>query len=102
MKLKVTVAGVPNSKCDSVYKARHRISITNNQLCAGGLLGQDSCKGDSGGPLMYVDRTNPKTGYYYCAGVVSFGPNPCGKEGFPGVYTRVSSYTDWIVNNLKP
>lgn len=51
---------------------------------------------------MYVDRTDPSLSYWYCAGIVSFGPTPCGKEGFPGVYTRVSAYTDWIVRNIKP
>lgn len=52
--------------------------------------------------LMTVDRTNPAKSYWYCAGIVSFGPTPCGKPGIPGVYTRVSAYTDWIVKNIRP
>lgn len=43
--------------------------------------------GDSGGPLMALDNSERLKSYYYLAGVVSFGPSPCGLEGWPGVYT---------------
>lgn len=65
------------------------ITLTEGQLCAGGDYNIDSCTGDSGGPMM-VQRL-----YWTLEGVVSFG-NRCGLEGWPGVYTRVSSYMDWI------
>lgn len=51
---------------------------------------------------MDIDHTNPNAPYWYCAGIVSFGPKTCGQKGIPGVYTRVSSYTDWIVKNILP
>lgn len=49
----------------------------------------NACHGDSGGPLQY--KLNDT---YYIAGIVSFGVS-CGST-FPDVYTRVSSYIDWI------
>eukprot|EP00547_Thalassionema_nitzschioides_P013343 CAMPEP_0194260448 /NCGR_PEP_ID=MMETSP0158-20130606/45516_1 /TAXON_ID=33649 /ORGANISM="Thalassionema nitzschioides, Strain L26-B" /LENGTH=988 /DNA_ID=CAMNT_0039000539 /DNA_START=102 /DNA_END=3068 /DNA_ORIENTATION=- len=60
----------------------------NTQLCAGVEEGgKDSCLGDSGGPLMTDDLT--------VVGLVS-GGNGCGRPGFPGFYTKVSAYTDFI------
>lgn len=50
---------------------------------------QDSCNGDSGGPLE-IKKSN---GAYYLAGVVSYGSELCNA---PGVYTKVSSFVDWI------
>lgn len=40
--------------------------------------------------------------YWYLAGVVSYGPQECGLAGWPGVYTRVSKYLDWIQQKLRP
>lgn len=59
------------------------------QLCAGYPQGgRDTCNGDSGGPLL--DSTGRVQ-----VGIVSFGRG-CGRPNSPGVYTRVSFYTDWI------
>lgn len=71
----------------------------NFQLCAGGELGKDSCKGDSGGPLMAKD---PDTGNWITSGIVSIGPNDCGKFGVPGVYTSVKEYMCWITETVRP
>lgn len=40
-------------------------------------------------------------GYWYLAGVVSYGAVQCGTEGIPGVYTRVENYLDWIIENIR-
>ena len=62
------------------------------------ISGEDSCGGDSGGPLMVY-----KNDVTYQIGVVSFGTGgklPCG-FGIPGVYTKVTKFLPWIAKNLK-
>ncbi|EDW15515.2 uncharacterized protein Dmoj_GI24876 [Drosophila mojavensis] len=100
LKLKAAVDGFTLSECQSVY-SRQNIVLENTQMCAGGMEGVDSCRGDSGGPLIGLD-TNKVNTYYFLAGVVSFGPTPCGLNGWPGVYTRVGPYVDWIQSTLEP
>lgn len=67
--------------------------IDDTEICAG-VIGEvrDSCYGDSGGPLMAKD---PETDSYVLLGVVSWGYQ-CGHPGFPGIYSRVASFGDWI------
>ena len=62
------------------------------------ISGQDSCTGDSGGPLVFREFSQDP---WYQVGVVSFGyGEQCGSK-FPGVYTKVGGYLDWIENNLE-
>ena len=53
-------------------------------------------QGDSGGPLVARDGDLAS---YMVVGVVSGGTKRCG-VGAPGLFTRVSSYRRWIVQNL--
>lgn len=52
----------------------------------------DTCTVDAGGPLIYGNTVDHK---YQLTGVASFGIS-CKEPQFPAVYTRVSSYIDWI------
>ncbi|KAL0479564.1 hypothetical protein AKO1_007763 [Acrasis kona] len=57
----------------------------------------DACQGDSGGSI--VVNIN---GGAVAAGLVSYGPTPCGNTtGTYGVYTRNGAYVDWINNQLS-
>lgn len=92
--LQIQVPVVDNESCNKAY-APKGAPIVNRQLCAGYPSGgKDACQGDSGGPLMLPNGTS-----YYLIGVVSFGYK-CAEPGFPGVYTRVTSYLDWISNSM--
>lgn len=56
-------------------------------------------QGDSGGPLQVSETSN--LCIFYIVGVTSFGSG-CGGKNTPGVYTRVSSYVDWIERTVWP
>ncbi|KAL7850291.1 hypothetical protein SRHO_G00196400 [Serrasalmus rhombeus] len=84
----VQVPLVGNRKCNCLYGVGQ---ITDNMMCAGLLAGgKDSCQGDSGGPLV-----SKQNGVWVQAGIVSFGIG-CAQPNYPGVYTRVSQYQDWV------
>ncbi len=73
--------------------------ITNRMICAGELDGgKGVCSGDSGGPLLAKDG---KGEFRLLAGVVSFGTIPCAFKKHPGVFTRITSFRNWILNKTK-
>lgn len=98
VKLKVKVPVVSITECSRVFRPVGR-RIISKQLCAGGAAGRDSCRGDSGGALMGKTSDNKN---WLAVGIVSYGPSPCGTAGWPGVYTRVGAYMDWILSKLRP
>ena len=80
----------------SLYSAQQ---ITQNMLCAESPMQDsltDACYGDSGAGLTINNLEKP-----YLLGIASWGVG-CARVGYPGVYTRVANYSDWINNYLHP
>lgn len=72
-----------------------------SQLCAGGETGVDSCKGDSGGPLIYPATIHGTKMVQF--GIVSLGIDSClSTTNYPGIYTRVTYFVPWILDQLRP
>merc|ERR1712038_539558 len=88
-------ANVPTiANCNSVS---NYTNLIESQICALNNGKTDACTGDSGGPLVC------KSGFsgYVMTGVVSYGPRICGTPNYPGIYTRVGYFLDWIKDNME-
>jgi len=79
---------------DKECSDRHQTQLHKSQICAGlPEGGKGQCSGDSGGPLIL-------TGSDTQVGIVSWSIKPCARPPFPGVFTEVSAYVDWIVETV--
>uniref|UniRef100_A0A8D9E7P1 Serine proteinase stubble n=1 Tax=Cacopsylla melanoneura TaxID=428564 RepID=A0A8D9E7P1_9HEMI len=88
---KVEVPILSEEECKNVGYSAQR--ITKNMMCAGYPEGKrDSCQGDSGGPMQIL---SPRPGKMEVIGIVSWGRG-CARPNYPGVYTRVGNYLNWI------
>ncbi|XP_042228076.1 trypsin-1-like [Homarus americanus] len=88
---KVTLPIVSDEECRAVYGED---TVQDNMLCAGVKEGgKDACAADAGGPLACENE-----GSRYLAGLVSWGTG-CARPNFPGVYTEISYFVDWIKEN---
>ncbi|KAM8924302.1 trypsin-like isoform 2-T2 [Pelodytes ibericus] len=76
-----------DSQCSNAYPGE----ITGNMICVGYIEGgKDSCQGDSGGPVVCNGQLQ---------GIVSWGYG-CALRNYPGVYTKVCNYNDWIASTI--
>ena len=69
--------------------------ITPGMICAGA-DGQDTCNGDSGGPMV---TRHGQTGGYSAIGITSWGQG-CAQPDTLGVYTNIAHHLDWVAAQL--
>jgi secreted trypsin-like serine protease len=94
--LSVDVPVISNAECNKPESYDGRVSA--QMFCAGVRAGGlDSCQGDSGGPVMST-ASNP-AGTPELVGIVSWGFG-CGRKLQPGVYTRVSTVSQWVSDTI--
>ncbi|KAA0200991.1 hypothetical protein HAZT_HAZT001597 [Hyalella azteca] len=82
-------------ECIAYYPGSSLYEVTDNMLCTL-RPGQDSCRGDSGGPLTVQFK-----GRHIQLGIVSWSLPPCADPLKPGVYTKVTNYLEWIEENTE-
>jgi secreted trypsin-like serine protease len=88
------VGNVPNLSLD---ECKTFIKVSSKQICTFSKdIGTGPCTGDEGDPLQYEEANSR----YYLYGVTSFWDEPCGKS--PAVYTRVSEFMNFIMDNAVP
>uniref|UniRef100_A0A1I8PAU9 Peptidase S1 domain-containing protein n=1 Tax=Stomoxys calcitrans TaxID=35570 RepID=A0A1I8PAU9_STOCA len=92
VKLTVSLPYVANENCT--------LSVDESHLCAGGRFREDTCSGDSGGGIFRLHHLElfQAPFIWIIEGIVSYGRG-CGLEE-PSVYTRVTSFMDWIQQNV--
>ncbi|MCF1593267.1 S1 family peptidase [Streptomyces muensis] len=84
-----TVPTVSNSSCASSYGSDF---ISSDMVCAGYTSGGvDTCQGDSGGPLIIGG---------VLAGITSWGEG-CAQAGYPGIYTRLTTFSDEVTEQVE-
>lgn len=85
-----------HEQCKSEGNYNHHDVQDEVEFCAGHMEGQkDACQGDSGAPLICVNNKNEPVLH----GLTAWGVQ-CGLAGYPGVYTRVGAFLNWISETI--
>jgi len=96
----VVVPVVNHDVCQKDLRENTRLGIffelDSSFMCAGGVSGVDTCKGDGGSPLVCKTGNSP----WYQAGIVSWGIG-CGEKNVPAVYASVATASCWIDNEVS-
>ncbi|GAA0539439.1 serine protease [Saccharopolyspora subtropica] len=84
---KATVPVTSDETCSGAYQEYNKDAMVCAGLPEGGV---DTCQGDSGGPMVVDNKL---------IGVTSWGEG-CARPGKPGVYARVGSYYDVLMEQI--
>lgn len=97
---KVDLPVVSSPNCQASFR-RTRLGrqfvLDKSFICAGGVAGKDTCKGDGGSPLACPIDGAPRR--YYQSGIVAWGIG-CGENQVPGAYVNVAHFRNWIDQQL--
>ncbi|XP_052742213.1 brachyurin-like [Bicyclus anynana] len=82
---------ISNLRCSVAFP----LILQPSNICTSTTGGQSTCRGDSGGPLALE-----RDGETVLIGITSFGSALGCEIGFPAVFVRVTSYIDFITENI--
>ncbi|CAH0731506.1 unnamed protein product, partial [Brenthis ino] len=83
----VNLIKLPFADCQKIFEGAQNVTIDEAMLCASA-PGKGICRGDSGAPMVHNS---------VLIGLSSFF-KVCDSDDYPDVFTRIDSYTDWIMD----
>lgn len=98
IKKKLSCKILTEEQCVDHYSTLNTVyEIKSNHICTTESVeaSEFTCNDDLGDPLMYSYRHQ-----WFLAGVLSYGKQCL--NSLPVVHTKLSAYTDWILDNLEP
>ena len=84
-----------DEECDQFHVVKNLGERPVDHFCAGDMsTGADTCRGDSGGPLLEGDS--------HLVGLTSYGSfdSKCGRVNTTGIYTSVEYWAPWINDTM--
>ncbi|XP_034234588.1 collagenase-like [Thrips palmi] len=90
----VTSRVVSNLYCRARFFFRY---VQKTNICVSGWWAKGTCQGDSGGPMVVYEADGKPT----LIGLTSFGVGLGCAASWPNVFTRVTSYLDWIESSIE-
>ncbi|XP_068620842.1 trypsin epsilon-like [Battus philenor] len=85
--LKTYLEFIPKEKCEKM----HNLKFTSDMFCLYGDGVRDTCKGDSGGGVIWNDTV---------VGIVSHGAG-CSNKNKPSIYSNVWYFRNWIKKEIS-
>lgn len=94
--LQTLLGKIDSAACDAFHDIKGLGTRPVDHFCAQGInTAADTCRGDSGGPLLQGD--------FHVVGITSYGASDakCGQINSTGVYTSVDFWHPWINDTLS-
>lgn len=90
----LTIPFFPFDECEAVYDYYGR-DLTDNSICAGGVVGENICFNDGGGPLMRLVGDQ-----WVLDGIVTkIMEDGCATKN-PAIFVKVKNYKRWITEHI--
>ncbi|XP_004927140.1 trypsin alpha-3 [Bombyx mori] len=82
----ITQRKINIERCKAIYSGSTKVDISDRVICANE-VGRSTCFGDSGAPMV-IGQVLVGTASYH---------EGCGDDDHPDVFTRIDTYTNWIM-----
>ncbi|XP_054734342.1 uncharacterized protein LOC129241840 isoform X2 [Anastrepha obliqua] len=100
LKMTSTVTVENLAECIRLFRTSGLVNLTPEHICAAGTSAAESVVHDSGGALMSMQEIG-KVQSYFLVGIDTLSYEYALQRDFPGLYTRINAYLEWIKNEIE-